>query len=203
MTRKPVGEEDLFVVFVEGKPGREAVYRAWFAGSHMANMRALPGVSSAHAYAFVEGGDPPPSELCAIYEFADGPAVLETIGRTKGAAALPQSDDQGRMVWRLFETVDCRPAASLPAERDVIVALIATTDEAGLHRTCAALVDQGAAYVRALLLSPVQPTRGSEYGAALVVVWDGADPDVVSCVAGEMDRCFPEVTRRLFAIKPL
>jgi hypothetical protein len=207
MTGKGIGEEDLFLVFVEGKPGREAAYRAWFSGNHMTDMRALAGVSSAHAYAFADGGDPAPSELCAIYEFGDGPAVLETIGRTKGTAALPQSDDQGRMVWRLFETVESRPRIALPSGRDVVLALIGAArdapDESALRRACAAMIEQGATYARALRLSPVQPARGSEYGAAVVVAWDGASAGALARLAREHEHCFPEVPRRVFLARPL
>jgi hypothetical protein len=207
MSGATIGGEDLFLVFVEGKPGREAAYRAWFSKSHMADMRVLPGVRSAHAYAFVEGGDPAPSELCAIYEFGDGPAVLETIGRTKGTPALPQSDDQGRMVWRLFETVERRPAAALPGGRDVILVLIGAPrdalDEPALRRACARIIDEGAAYARVLRLSPVQPARGSEYGAALVAVWDGASADAITRTTQVLDRDFPQLPRSLFSIEPL
>jgi hypothetical protein len=204
MTGRAIGEEDLFLVFVEGEPGREAAYRAWFAGRHMADMRALPGVSSAHAYAFAEGGDPAPAELCAIYEFGDGPAVLETIGRTKGTDALPQSDDQGRMVWRLFQTVESRPAGALPVGREVILALIGASrdapDEPALRRACAAMIEEGATYARGLRLSPAQPARGSEYGAGLLVVWDAAP--AMGRMALALDRAFPQIPRSLFRIKP-
>jgi hypothetical protein len=180
MTGKPPGSEDVFLVFVEGKPGREAAYATWFAGPHMADMRALAGVRSAHAFRLAGAVGPPPAGLCAIYEFADGPAVLDAIGRSKGTPALPQSDDQGRMTWRLFQTTGAWPPAPLPAEGDVVLALLETPRDAAppqLADIAAALQAKGARCVRALSLSPSQPSRGSEYGAGLIAVCDAAGGD--------------------------
>lgn len=168
------GMEDVFLVLVEGRPGREAAYAEWFAGEHMADMRALPGVGSAHAFRKAE---PAPTQLCALYEFGDGPTVLETIGRSKGTPALPHSEDQGRMTWRLFETVLRRPATPLPEDGEVVVDLVEGPRETAkaLAPVAEAVLAAGATYARVLRLHPAQPARGSEYGAALISVWpDGA-----------------------------
>jgi hypothetical protein len=204
MTRKEPGAEDVFLVFVEGKPGREAAYAAWFAGSHMADMRALPGVRSAHAFRLGGAGGPPPAELCAIYEFADGPGVLDTIARSKGTPALPASEDQGRMTWRLFETVGCWPQALLPADGDVVLALLETPRGAvppQLTEIAAAVAAYGARYVRALSLSPAQPSRGAEYGAGLVVVWGAETPDPVQAVRAKLDERLPGVGRSILSAR--
>jgi hypothetical protein len=204
MTTRARGEEDIFLVFVEGREGREDAYAAWFAGSHMADMRALPGVSSARAFSLSATGGPAPAGLCAIYEFAEGPAVLETIGRLKGTDALPHSEDQGRMVWRLFETLAHWPGLALPDEGAVAIVLIETpreaTDTAPLLGLGAALAAEGAAYVRALRLSPAQPARGSEYGAALLVALDVA---ASGALPQALDRCFPGTAWRLLHAVPM
>jgi hypothetical protein len=199
----PPGREDVFVVFVEGKPGREGAYRSWFAGPHMADMRALPGVASAHACCLEAPEGQPPAELCALYEFAAGATVLETIGRAKGTPALPHSEDQGRMVWRLFETVEAWPVAALP-NGPVVLALLETPHGSAPPLDAgAALAAEGAAYVRALDLSPAQPSRGSEYGSALLVHWQAAMPDPVQATAERLDRCLPGLARTLLLATPI
>jgi hypothetical protein len=194
MKRGKDGDEDVFLVFVEGKPGREAAYAAWFAGDHMADMRALPGVNSAHAFQTMGTA---PAALCAIYEFADGPGVLETIGRSKGTAALPHSEDQGRMTWRLFETAARQPEGPLPPGGEAVVALLETSREASdeLSALDGVILAGGADYARALRLSPVQPARGSEYGAGLIVVWPEGTVDPAAATAGLLDNHFPGVAR--------
>jgi hypothetical protein len=199
----PPGREDVFVVFVEGKPGREGAYRSWFAGSHMADMRALPGVASAHAYRLEAPEGAPPAELCAIYEFAVGAAVLETIGRAKGTDVLPHSQDQGRMVWRLFETVQAWPAGALPNGPVVLALLETPRGSAPPLDAGAALAAEGAAYVRALDLSPAQPSRGSEYASAFLVHWQAATPDPVQATAERLDRSLPGLSRTLLLATPI
>lgn len=201
MTTKARGEEDIFLVFVEGREGRREPYAAWFAGRHMADMRALPGVASAHAYRLSAPEGAVPGELCAIYEFAAGPAVLATIGEVKGTDALPHSQDQGRMVWRLFETVARWPQDALPHDKAVAIVLIETPRDglntAPLLAAGEALAASGARYVRALRLSPAQPSRGSEYGAALLLVLDGA-----ASPGTELDRHLPGTAWRLLHATP-
>jgi hypothetical protein len=197
----PPGREDVFVVFVEGKPGREAAYRSWFSGSHMADMRALPGVASAHAYRLEAPEGRPPAELCALYEFAAGPAVLDTIGRAKGGPALPHSEDQGRMVWRLFETLQAWPAEALP-DGPVVLALLETPRSASLLQVGEALRAAGAAHVRALGLSPAQPARGSEFKSALLVAWKPATTAPVAATAKQLDSLLPGATRTLLLARP-
>jgi hypothetical protein len=135
--------------------------------------------------------------LCALYEFADGPGVLETIGRSKGTPALPHSEDQGRMTWRLFETVESRPAAPLPDHGDTVVALLETSR--GVSDELAALdgfiLAGGADYARVLRLSPAQPARGSEYGAGMIVVWPPGTVDPAAATTGLIDNHFPDVER--------
>jgi hypothetical protein len=204
MTRKPPGSEDVFLVFVEGKPGREAAYAAWFAGPHMADMRALSDVRSAHAFRLADAGGRPPAELCAVYEFADGPGVLDLIGRSKGGPALPQSDDQGRMTWRLFETAGAWPQAPLPADGDLVLALLETPRGKAppqLAGIAAALLAEGARHVRALSLSPIQPSRGSEFGAGLIVAWGPAAADPFRTLADQLDERLPAVARTLLLAK--
>jgi hypothetical protein len=196
MTGAGGGEEDVFLVFVEGKPGREAAYAEWFVGDHIADMRALPGVSSAHAF---RTAGQAPAGLCALYEFPDGPGVLQTIGRVKGTAALPHSDDQGRMTWRLFETVTRDPETALPADGEVTLALLETARDAAdrLAGLPGDLAAAGAAYARVLRLSPAQPTRGSEYGVAVIAVWPEGAAD---SAAAALDRRAPGVARLLLRL---
>jgi len=201
------GAEDVFLVFVQGKPGREGAYAAWFEGGHMADMRALPGVNSAHAFRLAQTSGPPPAELCAIYEFADGPAVLDLIGRSKGTDALPHSEDQGRMVWRLFETRQAWPDVAMPTGRDMVIALIGSprgeTDQALLLEAGAALAAAGARYVRALSLSPVQPTRGSEFGLALIVSADLGTAATIDAVADQLAGCFAGMPTEILVAAPM
>jgi hypothetical protein len=204
MAMKARGQEDVFLVFVEGREGRRAPYAAWFAGGHMADMRALPGVASAHAFRLSAADGPAPAELCAIYEFAAGPAVLDTIGRVKGTGALPHSEDQGRMVWRLFETLGRWPDGALPEGAPLAIVLIEaprdTEDLTPLLTAGASLAAQGAAYVRTLRLSPAQPARGSEYGAALLVAGGAASQGALGAA---LERCLPGTVWRLLRAEPL
>jgi hypothetical protein len=116
-----------------------------------------------------------PEKLCGIYEFADSAGVLDTIARSKGTNALPQSDDQGAMVWRLFETVARRPPVTLPAGVGLAVALVQSAhkpaDLALLLKAADGTIARGATYARPLRLSPSQPPKGSEYNVGLIVAF--------------------------------
>jgi hypothetical protein len=189
------GGEAIFLVLVSGKPGREAAYRRWFTTRHMADMRALPGVNSAHAFDLEPAGRAP-AALCALYEFPDGGGALATIAQSNGTSALPQSDDQGAMTWRLYETAACAPQAALPAGADMVVVLLELArDEAppaGLTQAANALAAGSGAYVRTLNLSPLQPARGSEYGAALLI-----GGQTQAAVGEALDQHLPGVGRAL------
>ncbi len=72
----------------------------------MADMRRLPGVNRAFAGHLRSLDDEPsPAQLCGYYETPDCGELLSTIAANKGTAALPASDLQGVMVWRVLETV--------------------------------------------------------------------------------------------------
>jgi hypothetical protein len=207
MARGATGTEEVFVVLVSGKPGREAAYGDWFAGPHMSQMRALPGVRSAHAFEVSRSSGEKLADLCALYEFADGGAALQTIARTKGTPALASSDDQGAMTWRLYETVGSWPRTGLPDGTDLIIALLETPREtvapARLGDLATALTSLGARHVRALRLSPIQPARGSEFGAALVIGWPRAAHDPVAATKETLDRNFPGLPIVLIDVVPL
>ena len=162
---------DIFLVFVEGRDGSRDEYAKWFATSHMSDMCQLPGVISANAFrlASLEGGSVP-AQLCAIYETGDGTAILDTIAAAKGTAALPISDIQGPMTWRVLEGVRVwqRPPVSAPGS-ELICMFGGPWDDLAEQRIWEWLCSIRTSFraIRQTRLSPVQPSRGSEYSAVL------------------------------------
>lgn len=56
---------EIFLVFVDGKPGHDEAYADWFCGKHMADMHRLPGVLSAFAGHLLSlDGAPSPAGPC-------------------------------------------------------------------------------------------------------------------------------------------
>jgi hypothetical protein len=168
-------QKDIFLVFVEGKPGREADYAAWFCGSHREDMNHLPEVSSAHMFRMEAlDGFPEPAELCAIYETGDGTALLDAIGKSKGTGRLPESDLQGPMSWRLF-SYDTGSGDSLPGDVPLLLMLFAGDAPetiANASSSIAAALPAGTSYWAMTRLSTVQSRKGREYGHALFVALD-------------------------------
>jgi len=77
-------ESDVFLVFVDGKPGHEESYARWFRGEHMADIRALPGVTRAFAGKLAAlDGKAPPAQLCGYYETPDCGDLLATIAEAR------------------------------------------------------------------------------------------------------------------------
>ena len=176
---------DIFLVFVEGSEGNEEAYAEWFSGTHMSDMLGLPGVLSAKAYrlASLDGGEIP-AQLCAIYDTVDGPGILDTIAAAKGTDALPASELQGRMTWRVLEGCEAKAFGKEPPAPDVLICMFGGPfiDEIDAHLyqwLCSN--PQGIGAVRQTRLSPVQPSRGSEYGSVLLVdLTSSADPSYLA-----------------------
>jgi len=176
---------DIFMVFVDGKPGLEEPYAKWFCGEHMTDMIGLPGVDTAHAFHLSTlDGEPSPAGLCALYDTENGGKLLATIGKTKGTDTLPHSEIQGKMVWRMLQTVE-RSGLDSPADRlaPVIICMFSGPwDSAAEAKLWDWLGSAGlsVAAVRQTSISPVQPSRGREYeGILLLTLSAGADPDAI------------------------
>lgn len=177
-------EGDVFLVFVDGRPGHEESYARWFCGVHMADMRALPGVSRAFEGRLAALDDnPPPAQLCGYYETPDCSELLATIAANKGTAALPVSDLQGTMVWRVLETVVTHGEAT-PADKltGVLICLFPHEPDgmvlfADLPKVSARLTRIGA----------IQPARGREFASVLfVMLRDSDDPAALAAmIAGQ------------------
>lgn len=176
-----VKARDIFLVFVEGREGCQQQYADWFAGAHMADMRALPGVGSASAFRLEAlDAEPVPAQLCAIYETGDGPGLLNTIASTKGTAALPASALQGPMTWRVLRGERASGIASASESAAQLICMFGGAwDGDGEARLWHWLGDhaQGLLAMRQTRLSPVQPSRGSEYsGVLFLALAHSADP---------------------------
>lgn len=162
---------DIFLVFVEGSEGNQDAYAEWFGKEHMADMMGLPDVISASAYRLETlDGQPIPAQLCAIYETGDGPGILATVAATKGTDALPASDIQGRMTWRVLEGTRASGIAQSSGGNTELICMFGRPwDEGEEARLWQWLCDQSQHTVamRLTRLSPVQPSRGSEYSTVL------------------------------------
>jgi hypothetical protein len=181
-----MADSDVFLVFVDGKPDHEEAYDRWFFGEHMADMRALPGVASAFAGRLTTlDGEPAPAQLCGYYETPDCGELLKTIAATKGTVALPVSDEQGRMVWRVLETVVLHGNRDEAAasENMLICLLPGEVDQAREERLLAFLqgADLPIAGSRLTRIGAIQPARGREWGDVLFLMLSaGADPSDVA-----------------------
>jgi hypothetical protein len=196
-----MAQSDVFLVFVDGRPGQEEAYARWFCGEHMADMRALPGVTRAFAGRLTGlDGEPAPAQLCGYYETPDCGALLNTIAATKGTAALPVSDLQGRMVWRALETVAVHGDPGADTAGMVICLFPGEPDQACEERLLAflqgaALPNAGACLTR---IGAIQPARGREFGNVLFCsLPEEADPAAVAASIAE--RCGTDGARFLLA----
>lgn len=181
-----MADSDIFLVFVDGKPGHEEAYARWFCGEHMADMRVLPGVTRAFAGTLATlNGEPAPAQLCGCYETPDCGELLATIAGTKGTSALPVSDLQGRMVWRVLETVAFRGDGDEAAacENMLVCLLPGEPDAARQSGLMAFVIAAGLPVVAARMtrIGAIQPARGREWGDVLFLMLSvGADPGTVA-----------------------
>jgi len=85
----------VMVVQSQAKPGRDAEYAAWYDGTHVKEICALPGVVSGQRYeaALMPIGAPGMGCL-SIYEIdAESPqAFLGELGKFGASGAMSQSD---------------------------------------------------------------------------------------------------------------
>jgi len=188
---------EIFLVFVSGKPGLEADYARWFCGEHMADMARLPGVLSVHAGQLSAlDAEASPAQLCAIYETPDCAGLLQTIAASKDTAALPVSDLQGAMVWRVL---DCELADGELTDAPVLIGLFEA--ELGADEAAAELLaGLPLKATRVTRIGPAQPARGREYPSILLLALQpGADPAAVAATlasrAGSAAARFLLVTR--------
>ena len=174
---------DIFLVFVDAKPGHEESYAHWFCGDHMADMRKLPGVTRAFAGSLSAlDGEAPPAPLCGYYETPDCGELLNTIAASKGTPLLPASDLQGRMVWRVLETVESHGERQEAAEFAKIL-ICMFPDEPDLADLCTDLPVIGARWTR---IGAIQPAKGREYTAVLFLMLpEGADPVAIAAMVAE------------------
>ena len=74
-------------------PGREKDYADWYAGQHLADVRAVPGVVGGILYGRLNAQSPHPWALCGMYELDRSvDEVLAEIGRRAGGAEMPMTD---------------------------------------------------------------------------------------------------------------
>ncbi|MBV1918175.1 MAG: hypothetical protein KUG65_08965 [Sphingomonadaceae bacterium] len=185
-------KSDIFMVFVEGKAGVEDAYAEWFGGSHMTDMENLPGVGSANAFRMsaLDGGTCP-TELCALYETDNGGQLLRTIGKSKGTDALPHSELQGQMTWRMLQTLDrSGPGGLADPKASVLICMFAGEwDAEAESRLWAWLGDCDLPIIEArqTQISPVQPSRGREFEGILLLTLP-ADADVAAIAAAVKDQ---------------
>ena len=173
---------DVFLVFVDGKPGHEENYADWFGGEHMADMRRLPGVARAFAGKLSAlDGEPPPAQLCGYYETPDCGELLSTIAASRGTPALPASDLQGRMVWRVLETTALH--GEWPEPQDFVQVLICMFTAAPDEFSIADLPIVGARWTR---IGAIQPARGREHAAVLFLMLpEGIDPAAIAAMIAQ------------------
>ncbi|MBU6268356.1 MAG: hypothetical protein KGN34_12505 [Sphingomonadales bacterium] len=85
----------VMIVQSQAKPGREEEYAAWYDGSHVKEICALPGVVSGQRYeaALAPMGNPGMTTL-SIYEIdAESPqAFLGELGKFGASGQMSQSD---------------------------------------------------------------------------------------------------------------
>lgn len=167
-----IAEHELFMVFVDGKPGFEQDYADWFTGVHMADMERLPGVESACAFQLQSLDDEPaPAGLCAVYETASGAQLLQTIAASKGTDALSVSEIQGPMVWRVLETVYRWNEGDAAEYSDrVMLCMFGGEWDDDAESALRDWLVSGALPIseaRLTRISPVQPARGREFGSVL------------------------------------
>jgi hypothetical protein len=183
MSEQPLADaHDVFLVFVDGREGQQDTYAGWFASTHLDDMLHLPGVISAKACQ-LEGlcGEPAPARLCAIYETDDGPAILHTIASAKGTSALPVSDMQGAMTWRVLEGVRARRFVNPPRTARELICMFGgawdtAAEQSVWDKVCAD--PEGILALRQTRLSPAQPSRGSEYSEIwFLTIADSCDPE--------------------------
>ncbi len=169
-------EHELFMVFVDGKPGHEQEYARWFTGEHLLDMKGLPGVDSAHAYRLRSlDGQPAPAGLCALYETLSGTQLLHTIAANKGTDALPVSLIQGAMVWRVLETVR-RSEPHGDRKPRVLICLFGGEWDGPAEQLFWDWLNSAALPIveaRQTRISPAQPSRGREFGSVLFVALAG------------------------------
>ena len=189
---------DVFMVFVDGKPGHEEDYARWFLGGHLADMRQLPGVTQAFSGHLTSlDGAASPAGLCALYDTPDGGSLLKTIAASKGTAALPESDLQGAMVWRVLETVGAvstEGVGDAQPEGPVLICMCSDEIDGSLLPV---LLDEhsGVKAARHMRISPIQPSRGREYSDFLLLDLEpGSDPaditsKLMSHVGSDATRC--------------
>ena len=186
-------QSDVFLVLVDAIAGEEAAYAKWFCGVHMADMRRLAGIDRAFAGRLQAlDGMPPPAQLCGYYETPNCSELLDTIAANKGTEALPASDLQGKMVWRVLET-----AATLgEARRGEDLAKILICMFNAEHDFAGLCDDLPIAAARLTRIGSIQPARGREYESVLFLwLHEGADP--VAHVASIGERLGADGTRFL------
>lgn len=85
----------LMVVTSGAKPGRDDEYNAWYDGTHLAEICAIPGVTGGRRFdAIATTPNPQPAPYLAIYEIeADDPAsVLGEMMRRAEAGQMSMSE---------------------------------------------------------------------------------------------------------------
>lgn len=183
-----MAKRDVFMVFVDAKPGHEEDYARWFLREHLADMRNLPGVTSAFAGHLASlDGEPPPAQLCALYETPDGGELLKTIATSKGTPGLPVSDLQGAMVWRMLESVTSTSTGDA-ADMAGPTLICMCRDEigesvlGGLQDGCEPIL-----WARHMRISAIQPARGRDH-AGFVLLGLEAQSDPADLAANLLTR---------------
>ena len=95
----------LLIGTSEATPGCDEAYHDWYDNQHLADVCALPGVTSGHRYeALPSTPHAPPAENFAIYEIEteDPDAVIAELYRRSRAGLLPGSEAINNTTARLW-----------------------------------------------------------------------------------------------------
>ncbi len=95
----------ILVASSSAKDGRDVEYNAWYDGTHMADICALPGVISGRRYdALPISPNTPPGEYLAIYEIEtdDPAAVMAELNRRAMAGEMQMTDSIDMPAARLW-----------------------------------------------------------------------------------------------------
>lgn len=85
----------LMVVTSGAKEGRDEEFNAWYDGTHIHDICAIPGIAAGQRWDALEGSpNPAPAPYLAIYEIeADDPTqVVAELGRRAAAGEIEQTE---------------------------------------------------------------------------------------------------------------
>lgn len=110
-----------FVVFTDPVEGRDEEFNRWYSDEHLADVVAVPGVTSAARFRLAApGAGAMPNQYLAIYEFdTDDPkSVFDEIFKRWGTSAMPMSSTLND---KTFNAAIFEPCSSVVNAKPVVV----------------------------------------------------------------------------------